>query len=210
MGGMVTFMLGRSMWRTGTPSQAPSLSRRAERCGNEAGVRSGRSDGRLSVQSVYLAIALCLLAVSSQAQTPATSLVTSNDVPVLAGPDQSWSSGQPLVKFCSEKTGQADWPRCPRIADRQYWTLVLTHAALTVADVELTMRALAQPGMREANPLLPDRINRKLLYPIGAAVNLFAAHRSYRSKQQRRALWWLPLAAGIGSHGAAVAWNLQW
>jgi hypothetical protein len=92
--------------------------------------------------------------------------------------------------------------RSPRIADTKFLWLNGVHLALTFADIELAQHCIDEHTCSEANPLMPSSTAAKLSVNIGMFA--YATGASYYLKKRGFRLWWIPPAAGIGTHTVGV------
>jgi hypothetical protein len=95
--------------------------------------------------------------------------------------------------------------------DRRFIVLHTLSAMALVADVETTVRVLAeQPKANELNPLFGGRPTRARLYGIGLPLNALSFYLSYHYKRMNPngRVWKLGPGLCIAFHTAAALNNL--
>jgi len=146
-------------------------------------------------------------------QAPVLSAAISATEPLISAPEPIVSSApQPLVS--SSRSNIRIVPPTaaePRVADRQFWTLVTFTAGSAVFDGETTIRGLQTPGRREMNPLLGSHPDRARFYATVGATDTAMAYLAYRLKRGGHdKLWKMPLLGASSVHLGGAINNLRY
>lgn len=146
-------------------------------------------------------------------QTPALSASASATAAMISAPEPiATSAPQPLLspssstlRIASPVAGE------PRVADRQFWTLVGITAGAAAVDGETTIHDLQTRRVQEMDPLLGTHPDRARFYATVGAADAGMAYLAYRLKRSRHdKLWKLPLVAASSVHLGGAINNLRY